>query len=90
MSEMMNEIYYMVEDQVGQELIGDDEVKSLEDQRGALWDQVIHRFGEDGEEIREVIRNLDLKLETIHDKALFRAAVQLGAELARPEAGAKR
>lgn len=84
----MNEIYYMVDDWVGQELIRDEEVKSLEDQRGALWDKVIHRFGEGGEEIREVIRNLDLELETIHDKALFRAAVRLGAELVGPEAGA--
>lgn len=48
----MNEIYYMVDDWVGQELIRDEEVKSLEDQRGALWDKVIHRFGEGGEEIR--------------------------------------
>lgn len=88
MSEMMNEIYYMVDDQVGQELIRDEEVKSLEEQRGALWEKVIHRFGAGGEEIREVIRNLDLELETIHDKALFRAAVRLGAELSRPTEGA--
>lgn len=84
----MNEIYYMVDDWVGQELIRDEEVKSLEDQRGALWDKVIYRFGEGGGEMRKVIRNLDLELETIHDKALFRAAVRLGAELVRPEAGA--
>ena len=88
MSEMMNEIYYMLEDQVGQELIRDEEVKSLENQRGALWDKVIHRLGKDGEEIQEVIRNLDLELETIREKALFRAAVRLGAELTRLEAGA--
>lgn len=89
MTKIMNEIYYMLEDQAGQELIKDEEAKSLEDQRGALWDEVIHRLGEDGEEIHEVIRNLDLELEDIHDKALFRAAVQLGMELARPEAGVK-
>lgn len=87
MTEIINELYYMVEDRTGQELLGDEEVKSLEEQRCALWDEVIHRLGEDGEGIREVIRNLDLELETIHDKALFRAAVRLGAELVRPEAG---
>lgn len=90
MDKIMNEIYYMLEDQAGQELMGDEEAKSLEDQRGALWDEVIRRLGENGEEIREVIRNLDLELETIHDKALFRAAVQLGMDLARPEAGVRK
>lgn len=89
MTEIINELYYMVEDQTGQGLMRDEEAKRLEDQRSALWDEVIHRIGEDGDEIREVIRNLDLKLETIHDKALFRAAVQLGVELARPEAGVR-
>lgn len=84
MSELMNELYYMMEDQVGQELIRDEAVKSLEDQRRAWWDKLIHRFGEDGEEIREVIRDLDLELETIHDQALFRAAVRFGAELRGP------
>lgn len=81
MTKIMNEIYYMLEDQAGQELIKDEEAKSLENQRGALWDEVIRRLGEDGEDIREVIRNLDLELETIHDKALFRAALSLGAEM---------
>lgn len=82
MTKIMNEIYYMLEDQAGQELLGDEEAKSLEERRGALWDEVIRRLGEDGEEIREVIRNLDLELEDIHDKALFRAALRLGAQIA--------
>ena len=86
MDEMIRELYYMVEEWTGQGLMGDEEVKRLEEQRGALWDKVLRRFGEGGEEIREVIRSLDLELETIHDKALFRAAVQLGAELTRPAA----
>ena len=89
MTKIMNEIYYMVEDQAGQELMRDKEAKSLEEKRNALWDEVIHRLGEDGQEIQEVIKRLDLELETIHDKALFRAALSLGAELTRPEAGAK-
>lgn len=84
MSEIMNEIYYMVENQAGQELMRDEEAKSLEKQRSVLWDEVIHRLGEDGQEIQEAIRGLDLEWETIHDKALFRAAVSLGTELARP------
>lgn len=32
----------------------------------------------------EALFNLNLELETIHDKALFRAAAQLGTELAQP------
>ncbi len=88
MTEIMNELYYMLEDQTGQELMGDEEVKSLEGRKFALQDEVIRRLGEDGEELLEGIADLDLKLETIHDKALFRAAVQLGTELARPGRGA--
>lgn len=83
----MNEIYYMVENQAGQELMRDEEAKSLEKQRSVLWDEVIHRLGEDGQEIQEAIRELYLEWETIHDKALFRTAVSLGAELARPWRG---
>lgn len=82
MSEIMNEIYYMVEEQAGQGLLKDEEAKSLEKRRSALWDEVIQRLGEDGQEIQEVIRNLDLELETIHDKALFRTALSLGAQIA--------
>lgn len=88
MTEIINELYYMVEDRTGQELLGDEEIKRLEEQKCALQDEMIHRLGESGEELLEVIADLDLKLETIHDKALFREAVRLGAELVRPEAGA--
>jgi len=49
-----------------------------------LQDEVIRRLGAGGEELLEGIADLELQLETIHDKALFRAAVQLGTELARP------
>jgi len=87
MTKIMNELYYMIEEQAGQELMGDKEVTSLERRKFALQDEVIRRLGGDGEELLEGIADLDLKLETIHDKALFRAAVQLGAELARPGRG---
>ena len=63
-------------------MLGHEEPKNLDEGRGTLWDEVIRRLGEDGEEIREVIRNLDLELEDIHDKALFRAALRLGAQIA--------
>ena len=82
MDKIMNEIYYMLEDQAGQELMRDEEAKSLVDQRGAVWDEVIRRLGEDGQEMQEIIRRLDLELEDIHDKALFRAALSLGAQIA--------
>lgn len=85
MSEIMNEIYYMIEERTGQELLDDEEVKNLEARREALWDEVIHRLGEGGEEIREVIKNLDLELDTIYEKALFRAALRLGALIVRPK-----
>lgn len=84
MTEIMNKLYYMVEDQAGRELMEDEETKNLERQKFDLQDEVIRRLGEGGEELLEELAGLDLKLETIHDKALFRAAISLGTEMAQP------
>ena len=35
----------------------------------------------------EALSNLNLELETIHDEALFRAAMELGVQIARPRRG---
>lgn len=82
MSEIMNELYYMVDAWAGQQYESDEATTGLEEQKYALQEEIACRVGENGQEMVEELSNLCLKLEDIHDKALFRAAVRLGAELA--------
>ena len=49
-----------------------------------MQEEIARRIGEDGQDMVEALANLNLELDTIHDRALFRAAVSLGTELARP------
>lgn len=84
MRKMINELYYMVEDWVGQHDLQDEEIKALEASQEALQEKIILRLGEDGQDMMEALANLNLRAETIHDQALFRAAMQLGTEIAQP------
>lgn len=86
MTEIMHKLYYMMEDYVGQRGLMDEETKELEARQGALQGEIILRLGEDGQELMEALADLNLKLETIHDEALFRASMQLGAQIAHPGA----
>lgn len=88
MTEMINKLYYMVEDWVGQHNLQDEEIKNLEARQEALQEKIILRLGEDGQDMMEALADLNLKLETIHDEALFRASMELGAKIARPRRGA--
>lgn len=85
MTEILCELYYMVEDWVGQHDLRDEKTQKLETRQEALQEEIILRLGEDGQELMEALSDLNLELETIHDEALFRAAVQLGARIARPQ-----
>ena len=87
MNKLIDKLYYMMEDYVGQHDLADEETKKLEAQQEALQEKIILRLGEDGQDIMEALADLNLKLETIHDQALFRAAMQLGAEIAQPRRG---
>lgn len=49
-----------------------------------IKDEIELRLGEGGRELLEILSNLTLELEDIHDQALFRAAMGLGAQIARP------
>ena len=82
MNKIMNKLYYMIDEWAGQQYEMNEETKSLEERKLALQDEIARRIGENGQELVEALANLSLKLDTIHDKALFRAAVSLGAELA--------
>lgn len=84
MTELINKLYYMVEDWVGQSDLQDGETKNLEARQEALQEKIILRLGEDGQDMMEALADVNLKLETIHDQALFRAAMRLGAEIVQP------
>lgn len=81
MNKIVNELYYMIDEWAGQQYEMDEGTKSLEGRKLALQDEIARRIGDDGQDMVEALANLSLELETIHDKALFRAAVRLGAEL---------
>ena len=89
MDEIIHELYYMIEDWAGQQDRDNEEVKNLEGRKRALQEEIAGRVGDGGWELLEALTELELKLEDIHDKALFRGAARLGIELARPEAGVK-
>ncbi len=84
MTELISKLYYMVEDWVGQHNLQDEEIKNLEAQQEALQEKIILRLGDDGRDMMEALSKLNLELEDIHDQALFRAAMRLGAEIVQP------
>ena len=86
MFEIMNELYYMVDEWAGQQYENNEETRGLEAQKCALQDEIARRVGEDGQEMVEELSDLCLELENIHDKALFRASLRLAVEMAAPEA----
>lgn len=66
--------------------------KILMRRKSALQDEIGLRIGDDGEELLDKLADLDADIETIHDKAMFREALRLGAEIVRasPGTGAER
>ena len=69
---------------MGQYELADEEVRSLEARQEALQNEIILRLGEDGQELMETLAGLNMELELIHDRTLFRAAMGLGAQIAAP------
>lgn len=84
MEDIIRSLYYMVEDWIGQHDLLDEEAPGLEGRQEAVHEEIIRRLGEDGQELLEALADLNLRLETIHDEALFRAALGLGTQLAQP------
>lgn len=84
MTELINKLYYLVEYQIDRPDTQTETEKELVERREALQDKIALRLGEDGQDMMEALDALNLKLETIHDQALFRAAMQLGTEIAHP------
>lgn len=83
MFKIMNELYYMVDAWAGQQYENDEKTKGLEAQKSALQEEIARRVGEDGQEMLEELSDLSLKLEDIHDQALFRASLRLAIEMTR-------
>lgn len=86
MTELISKLYYMTEDWVGQHDLADEETKKLEARQEALQTEIILRLGEDGQDMMEALADVNLKLETIHDEALFRAACGWGRGSRGPSA----
>lgn len=83
MRDLIDELYYMVEDRLGQQELEDETQRALSAKRGALQDEIILRLGKDGRKLLETLIEVDMELETIHDQALFRTAMGLGARIAK-------
>ena len=84
MTELINELYYMVDEWASQQDKDSGRAKDLQARLSDIEDEIELRLGEGGRELLEILSNLRLELEDIHDQALFRAAMELGTRIARP------
>lgn len=84
MTELIQHLFYMVDEWVDQHYIKSAEAKKLLAQRAALQEEMSRRLGEDGWDMLETLSDLNLRLEDIHGEALFRAAMELGTRIAHP------
>lgn len=87
MTELLCELYYMVDDWASQQYEKSEEAKALLARQSDLKNEIELRLGEGGRELLESLTNLSLELEEIHDQALFRAAMRLGTTIAQPRRG---
>lgn len=81
MSEIMNELYYMITERIGQQSMQDKELTLLMARKCALTDEIIFRIGEDGEALLDAMAELDSKINAILEKALFQEALRLGTQI---------
>lgn len=84
MTEIIHNLYYMVDDWAGQQYENSEEAKALLARQSKLKEEIARRLGADGQELMDTLTNLNVSLEDIHDEALFRAAMRLGAQIAGP------
>lgn len=81
MEKIMRELYYMIDEWAGQQYINDETAKALIERKYALEDEIMGRIGDGGQEMLENLAELNLKIEDIHDRALFQAALRFGTEI---------
>ena len=82
MTDIMNEIYYMLIERIGQQCMKDEETKVLMIRRCALMEEIILRLGDDGEELMDNLTDLGAELDDRQNKALFQTALCLGTKIA--------
>ena len=82
MNDIMNEIYYMLTERIGQQCMKDESVKVLLIRKCALMDEIMLRLGRDGEKLMDDWAELDSELNDRQSKALFQTALCLGTKIA--------
>ena len=85
MTEIINNLYYMVDDWAARQYEDSAEAKALLARKSELEREIMRRLGGDGQELLDALSDLRLSLEDIHDRALFRAAMRLGTRVAQPD-----
>lgn len=86
MTELIHELYYQVDDWASQQCESSGEGKDLLARKSELEREIALRLGGGGEHLLDTLSDLNLSLEDLRSEALFRAAMQLGAEIACPGA----
>ena len=84
MTKLINELYYMVDDWASQQYENSEEAKVLLARKSEIKEEIALRLGADGQDLLDMLSDLSLSLEDIRDQAIFRAAMQLGAQIAQP------
>lgn len=87
MTEIIRTLFHVVDEWTDEQSVHDPRRKELSDRQNALQEEIIQRLGEGGRDMMETLSSLNLELEDIHDEALFRAAMELGVQIARPRRG---
>lgn len=87
MTELITSLYYMVDDWASQQYESSEEAKTLRARQANIKNEIERRLGENGRDLLDELSNLTLNLEDIHDEALFRAAMELGVQIAQPRRG---
>ena len=85
MTELIENLYYAVEERVGERCGTDPQAAELLEQRRTLQNEIARRLGPDAWELLETLSAAELALEDIHDLLLFRSAMRLGTQIARPD-----
>lgn len=87
MSEMMNELYYILTEEIGRQCMKEEAIKVLMIRQCALMDEIMLRLGEDGEKLMDRLADLKSEMDDMQSKALFRAALCLGTKITEPWRG---
>lgn len=87
MESIIRSLYYIVDDWASQQYQNNEQAKRLMARQADLKAEIALRLGEDGPKLMDALTALNLELEDLHDEALFRAAMELGTQIAAPRRG---